>query len=157
MATKQEALDLIDGEIIDGMVIYHADETSSYWTCDESKLDELAELMSHENDDIRRDAYSHWCAGCDATEYADRIDEDDLLGMDWRMMPVDGGQIIETKYAVADGYLYRKSLDRSDMSLTCERALLDDDDSDFEPYNGSLPNHGRWKSLFVDRDCEPMK
>src|SRR5262249_6222299 len=47
-----------------GRCVYYADETSSYYVCeDEDEMLWLWTLLHTEDDDIRRDAYSHWCAG----------------------------------------------------------------------------------------------
>jgi len=38
------------------------DDTRRYWVVDEDDLASLTEYLDHEDADIRRDAYSHWCA-----------------------------------------------------------------------------------------------
>ena len=151
MTTRQEALEHISGQILDDMVVYYADETDCWYTCDADDLDYLAELLDHDDDSIRGDAYSHWCASTTSTEYAVRMDADDLADFDWRQCPADGGQIVDVKYAM-DGesyFLYRRRHDRSDNTCNYQRAELDQDDSEFEPWNGSLPNHGEWQEILT--------
>lgn len=64
-STMQDSADLIGAtKAVDGDgYLYHAAETSDWWRCSSADLEELAELMDSEDEDIRRDAYSHWCAG----------------------------------------------------------------------------------------------
>jgi len=61
--TRDEALALISGTIDGDDVIYYDDATGHYWRSDADDLDDLAALMDDDDADIRRDAYSHWCAG----------------------------------------------------------------------------------------------
>ena len=61
--TRQDAIDFIDAYKRNGSWMYFARETSETYRLSEDDIDYLVELMNHEDDDIRRDAYSHWCTG----------------------------------------------------------------------------------------------
>jgi len=61
--TQAEALARIDGWIVGQTVIFYDDSMRRYYTGPSSDLDYLRELMASDDDDIARDAYSHWCAG----------------------------------------------------------------------------------------------
>ena len=73
--------------------------------------------------------------------------------MTWHQMPADAGQIVDVAYAVewiggGEGWLYRRTHDRSDGSRSVERAVVDaDGGSAFEPWNGRLPDHGEWQDV----------
>lgn len=56
-------------------------------------------------------------------------------------LPQDGGQIVAVSYCHhEDGYLYCRSYDQSDKSLTISRAIVDEDsETGYEPQNGILP------------------
>lgn len=82
MATRQDAIERIGATELDGGGwIHHADETNEYWVVSAAELDELAELMSDEDEQISGDAYSHWCAG-GAGRLATAAEIRDLLGAD---------------------------------------------------------------------------
>ena len=55
----------------DGYYAYYADETSSYWVVDEEDLPTLCGYLDDPDEDIRRDAYSHWCARTTGREMPD--------------------------------------------------------------------------------------
>jgi len=63
--SRNTALESIDGCLInDGeQVVYHDDGMRKYYLCDVDDLDELRALMASEDEDVARDAYSHWCSG----------------------------------------------------------------------------------------------
>lgn len=61
--TQTEALSRINGSIVGDSVIYYDDSTQRYYVCDVAELDDLAALMADGDEDVSRDAYSHWCAG----------------------------------------------------------------------------------------------
>lgn len=66
-------------------------------------------------------------------EQADRLSYDTL--------PQDGGQIVMVSYCHhEDGYLYCRSYDQSDKTLTITRSeVSDDSETAYEPQNGLLP------------------
>jgi hypothetical protein len=43
--------------------VYYADEVSDWILTTGDALCGLADLLEHDDEDIRRDAYSHWCSG----------------------------------------------------------------------------------------------
>ena len=59
----------------------------------------------------------------------------------YHMLPEDGGQTVEVSYYHADdGYLYCRSYDRSDLTLSITRTEIDEaGETPFEPWNGLLP------------------
>lgn len=77
----------------------------------------------------------------------------DLTDLTWYQMPVDAGQIVDVTYAFepiggGDGWLYRRTHDRSDGTRSVERAAVEDDASGvFQPWNGLLPEHGEWQDV----------
>lgn len=62
-------------------------------------------------------------------------------GLCYDMRPQDAGQIVEVSYCHhEDGYLYCRTYDRSDLSLSISRCAVDEDsEQGFEPQNGLLP------------------
>lgn len=73
--------------------------------------------------------------------------------MTWHQMPADAGQAVNVTYAVewiggGEGWLYRRTHDRSDGNHSVERAVVDDEAGGaFEPWNGKLPDHGEWQDV----------
>jgi len=61
--TKQDALNRINGTIVKNSVVYYDDAMAEYYVGPASDIDDLVELMNSDDEDIARDAYSHWCAG----------------------------------------------------------------------------------------------
>lgn len=61
--TKADALERINGSIIGNSVVYYDDAMQQYYVGPATDLDYLVELMNSDDEDIARDAYSHWCAG----------------------------------------------------------------------------------------------
>ena len=59
------AMERIEGSLTDDRksVIYYDDSTQRYYLAPVEDLDDLADYMASEDEDIARDAYSHWCAG----------------------------------------------------------------------------------------------
>ena len=72
----------------------------------------------------------------------------DFRKLDYEMMPVDGGQIVDISYAVDEDYLYQLSHDKSDNTTSYSRAPLDPDgETEFEPQNNQLPDiDGEWEA-----------
>lgn len=63
------AADHIDAtELADGRWAHYADETSTYWICSAEELESLCDYLDDDDEQISRDAYSHWCAGSSAEE-----------------------------------------------------------------------------------------
>lgn len=61
--SRSEALDRIEGWIAGKSIIYYDDSMSLYYVGPVEDLDGLCKLMASTDEDIQRDAYSHWCAG----------------------------------------------------------------------------------------------
>lgn len=65
----QRAAEHIDAiQLADGTYAHLAAETSTYWVFTADQLAELCDYLDHDDADIRRDAYSHWCAGTGGRE-----------------------------------------------------------------------------------------
>jgi hypothetical protein len=65
----QRAASHIDAtELASGKWAHYADETSSWHVVTGEELEELCDYLDDEDEQIRGDAYSHWCAGTGATE-----------------------------------------------------------------------------------------
>lgn len=65
----QRAMDRVDAvRLDDGRYAYYADETSAWYVVEEGELGDLCDYLDHEDAEIRRDAYSHWCAGTSSEE-----------------------------------------------------------------------------------------
>lgn len=47
----------------DDTFIYYDDAMSTWYRVTRDDLNDLAELLHDPDPDVRRDAYSHWCAG----------------------------------------------------------------------------------------------
>lgn len=62
-ARKIDAVKLSNGDYA-----HYADETSSWWVVSAEELAELCDFLDHDDPQIRRDAYSHWCAGTTGKE-----------------------------------------------------------------------------------------
>jgi len=62
----------------------------------------------------------------------------------WEQLPADAGQIVSIEYSVdwENNTIYRQATDRSDRSVTVHRARVTG--GDYEPQNGTLPQHGEW-------------
>lgn len=58
-----DALARIDGRIIAGSVVHYDDSMHLYYVGPVEDLEYLAALMEDADEDVARDAYSHWCAG----------------------------------------------------------------------------------------------
>lgn len=71
--TQSESLARIEGSITTDKqsVIYYDDTTQKFYLAPIDDLQDLQDLMDDPDEDVARDAYSHWCAGtshpiCDA-------------------------------------------------------------------------------------------
>lgn len=47
---------------------YYADETSTWWVVTPSELEEYCDYLDSDDEQVSRNAYSHWCAGTSARE-----------------------------------------------------------------------------------------
>lgn len=68
--TREQAKERINGSLTnDGeSVIYYDDGMSQHYICPVEDLDDLRALMADDDEDVARDAYSHWCAGTSHSE-----------------------------------------------------------------------------------------
>lgn len=83
----QEYLDAVS--LGDGTSAYYAEETSRWYVLSDADVAELVDYLEHDDPEIKRDAYSHWCAGTtpmempsgwapgDPLDAADDDDDDD--------------------------------------------------------------------------------
>jgi len=69
------ALRRIDGSIFGGSILYYDDSMSLYYIGPVADLGELIDLMESDDEDLRRDAYSHWCAGCNHGDGYETMEE----------------------------------------------------------------------------------
>lgn len=71
----------------------------------------------------------------------------------FRMLPEDGGQIVEVTYAVDEDGLWEQRYDRSDRSRSYSfapyRARATYDQLAFAPQNSQLPRHNSWRDVVV--------
>lgn len=68
-AALKRAADHIDAtELPDGRWAHYADETSRWYVVTADELAELAEYLDSDDEQVSRDAYSHWCAGTSGKE-----------------------------------------------------------------------------------------
>lgn len=63
MSDISDALARIGGSIYYGSVVYFDDNTRRYYVGPKEDLGRLVRLMDDDDEDMSRDAYSHWCAG----------------------------------------------------------------------------------------------
>ena len=71
-AKINEAADSLDAKWIDGECVYFDDSTRKNYRCDsEGEMVDLYDLLHSRDSDVRRDAYSHWCAQTSHDEIAD--------------------------------------------------------------------------------------
>lgn len=79
--------------------------------------------------------------------------QNQIDSLNFQMMPQDGGQIVEVSYACDEDGVWCRNYDRSDRSTeyyfasyyarATEAALA------FEPWNGKLPRHNKWRPVSV--------
>jgi hypothetical protein len=55
-------------KVDDENYVYYADEVLDWYLVEAASLDGLGLLLEADDDDVRRDAYSHWCSGPDSGE-----------------------------------------------------------------------------------------
>lgn len=77
----------------------------------------------------------------------------------WQSLPKDLGKVVWVMYAVEEGYLYRRSIDQSDGSMSIARAEIEGDAhyEDWQPQNNMLPEHGDFDvtdEYRIDVRCE---
>jgi hypothetical protein len=63
-----DAANEIGGEISGGYVIYWDDATQRWWQNSAEDLDYLADLLEDPDEDVRANAYGHWCAATPGEE-----------------------------------------------------------------------------------------
>lgn len=69
MERLQRASDRINAtDLGDGMWAYWADEVDRYCVVDADDLEELCDYLDADDEQVRDDAFSHWCAGTLADE-----------------------------------------------------------------------------------------
>ena len=69
-----------------------------------------------------------------------------IMNLDFQMLQVDMGQIVDVSYAVAGGKIYQRCFDKGDGSISYHWAELDDE-TEFEPWNNLLPQIGKWQQV----------
>lgn len=76
----------------------------------------------------------------------------DVADLDYHAMPQDQGQIVTYSYAVhPNGLLVCRRHDSSDQTTTYQAAEIDEDgETPFEPWNGTLPDHGEMEEVIAD-------
>lgn len=78
-----------------------------------------------------------------------------LNSLEFYMMPEDGGQIVEVRYACDEDGVYCWNYDRSDRSSSYYFAKYNARASEaqlsFEPQNSLLPSHNKWKPVIVEQ------
>jgi hypothetical protein len=62
--SRADALERIDGEIIGDKILYYDDCMQRWYVGETSDLTLLREYMGSGDEEVARDAYSHWCAAC---------------------------------------------------------------------------------------------
>lgn len=55
-------------DIGSGEYAHYADETSTWWVVTATELCTLCDYLDHDDAEIRRDAYSRWCAAISGRE-----------------------------------------------------------------------------------------
>ena len=60
----------------------------------------------------------------------------DLSRLTWHVPPRNQGQAVEVSYAADEGYVYRRTHDRSTGDVSYERRDCEDLIGDFDPWNG---------------------
>lgn len=69
MNQLDRAAEYLDAKLMDnGNYTYYDDATRSYWSVSADDLVKLCNYLDHADEDIRRDAYSHWCSSTISTE-----------------------------------------------------------------------------------------
>ena len=56
------AAEYVQAQPHDGGWAFYAPEVGTWWHVDDDDLEDLYDLLHHEDEQIRGDAYSHWCA-----------------------------------------------------------------------------------------------
>jgi len=71
--------------------------------------------------------------------------------LEYHTMPRDGGQIVEVSYACDEYGVFCRTHDRSDMTTVYHyapyAARASESDLRFEPQNGRLPKHNKFRKL----------
>lgn len=73
-------------ELGDDVWAHYADETSRWYVVTADELEELCDYLDDEDEQISKDAYSHWCAGTSAKE----------MPASWEPGQLDDAVIVET-------------------------------------------------------------
>ena len=123
--------------------------------------DESLQLLGGSFDEVPdavRDLTSRaWEAALRALEAELAAEEDEPLPvvrpehkLTWIVPPECGGQIVEVAYATDSAdWALRRTADRSDRSVTYERAPLEDLEGEWEPWNGA-PDLDVWEPCEVE-------
>lgn len=95
----------------DGRWAYHDDASGSYFIVDETQLGKLCDFLDHEDESIRADAYSHWCAATTAEEMPDGYEP--------------GHIVFETRAVEGDGSCSGTDWDMGDMERVAAASAED--------------------------------
>src|SRR5690606_26432910 len=111
------AVDLGDGDFA-----YYADETSSYWVVDEDDLADLCDYLDDADEDIRRDAYSHWCAGTVSREMPQGW-KPDVTESQYRVEYILGGDCCAACCGIVEGLAADHSIVTADQRREIDAAV----------------------------------
>lgn len=82
-----------------------------------------------------------------------RASTEEISGLRFMMCPSDAGQIVEVMYAADVDGLWCRIRNRSDGTVKYQfaryPAVATERDLRFEPQNGVLPRHNKWREVIV--------
>lgn len=142
---KRAAAKLDATELADGRWAHRDDAMGRWYVVSASDLSELCDYLDDEDEQISRDAYSHWCAGTSAQEmpkdWTPEFDDNVRTAIEdvkFTTPPVNQGQIVTVSYGCDADYIYERAYDASDRSesVTVYEHPEDMEEGEFQPWNG---------------------
>ncbi len=147
LARAAKHVDAVD--VGDGKWAHKDDSTSRWYVVTAEELAELCDYLDDEDEQVSRDAYSHWCAGTSGEEQPAGWDPEVTAAtvagwikeVSFVTPPENQGQIVLVSYGCDADYIYERSYDQSDRSTTIRVYDHAEEEGDFEPQNG-VPSTG---------------
>lgn len=143
LARAAKHVDAVD--LGDGKWSHKDDSTSRWYVVTGEELAELCDYLDDEDEQVSRDAYSHWCAGTSGEEMPAGWDPEVtaatvaewIKDVSFVTPPENQGQIVLVSYGCDADYIYERVVDQSDRTTTVRVYEHDEDDEEWEPHNGA--------------------
>ncbi len=131
-------------ELDDGRWAHRDDAMGRWYVVTADELAELCDYLDHDDEQISKDAYSHWCAGTSAEEmprgWSPELVESiakRVKGLSFVTPPENQGQIVIVSYACDADYIYARAIDQSDRSVSVSVYEHPETEEDWGPQNGA--------------------